>query len=63
MSFDNGEETITKTSAKEILKNKAQQWKKQNTQYMRNLWIPPPQNKYLIINIINNILMTHFSKF
>ena len=34
-----------------------------NTRIMRYLWIPPPQSKYLIINILNNTLMTHLTSF
>ena len=30
---------------------------------MRYLMIPPPQNKYLIINILKNTLMTHLTSF
>ena len=61
MAYGNGEKTITKISAKN--QNRAQQWRRQNTHYMRYLRIPPPQNKYLIINILNNKLMTHLTSF
>ena len=47
-----------KRKHKESTKNRAQQWKTQNTKYMKYLRIPPSENKYLIINIINNTLMT-----
>ena len=37
--------------------------KTKHKKYMRYLRIPPPQNKYLIINILNNTLMTHLTSF
>ena len=44
-------------------KNRARTTMDNNIQYMRYLRIPPTQNKYLIINIINNTLMTHLTSF
>ena len=60
MDYDNGEETITKAKCKE---NRAPNNNDKHTQNIRYLMIPPPQNKYLIINILNNRLMTHLTSF
>ena len=42
------------TNAKKTTKNRVPTTMDNNTRNMRCLWIPPLQNKYLIINIINN---------
>ena len=52
-----------KKNAKKNTKNRANNNNGKHTRNMRYLWIPPFQNKYLIINILNNTLITHLTSF
>ena len=63
MGYDHGEETINKLMQRAITKTEHNNEKRQNTRNMRYLRIPPPQNKYLVINILKNTLRTHLTKF